>query len=271
MMSAFEISKANPSDYETVSYSTEGPVATVTLNRPDALNAFNTTMRAELAAALTLAAESDDIRVVLFAGAGRAFSVGADLKGGMPPDGQTVQDQLQDEYLPSLKLIGDMDKPVIAVLNGPTAGIALGYALNCDLAIMADSAYLLSPFAAISLVPDGGTNWQLARRLGYKKAYEMSVEGQKISASMARETGLVNRVVAADELMISATEWAQSLAQRAPLALAATKRAMRFAMENTWQDSFDREAEEQLSLLLSPDNIEGINAFLEKRTPVFKG
>ncbi len=270
-MTTFEFSKADPSDYETVSYTTDGAVATVTLNRPDALNSFNTPMRAELGAALQLAADSKDIRVVLLAGAGRAFSAGADLKAGMPPEGQTVQDQLQDEYLPSLKLIGDMDKPVIAVLNGPTAGIALGYALNCDLAIMSEKAYLLAPFAAISLVADGGINWQLARRLGYKKAYEVSIEGQKVSASMALETGLVNKVVPADELMATAMEWAQSLSLRAPLTMAATKRAMRFAMENTWQASFDLEAKEQVALLESPDNIEGVTAFLEKRQPVFKG
>lgn len=270
-MKPFEISKANPADYQTVRYETDGPVAIVTLNRPDALNAFNRQMRSELAAALKLAANDGAIRVVLLTGEGRAFGAGADLKAGLPPEGQTVEDQLQDEYLPSLNLIVKMNKPVMAVLNGPTAGIALGYALNCDLAIMAESAYLLAPFAAISLVADGGINWQLARHMGYKKAYEVSVEGQKISAQTALETGLVNKVVPAEVLMASAMKWAHDLAERAPLTLAATKRAMRFAMENTWQDSFNLEAKEQLALLESPDNIEGVTAFLEKRKPKFKG
>ncbi len=270
-MTTFTMSNANPSEFDAVSYETDGAVATVTLNRPDALNSFNTPMRAELWAALKLAADDASIRVVLLTGAGKAFSAGADLKAGMPPEGQNVEDQLKDEYQPSLRLIGEMDKPVIAVLNGATAGIALGYALHCDLAIMSEKAFLLSPFAAISLVADGGINWQLARRLGYKKAYEISVEGQRMSADMALDTGLVNKVVPPDELMTEAMAWAQSLAERAPLTLAATKRVMRFAMQNTWQDAFNLEAEEQVELLESPDNVEGVAAFLEKRTPVFKG
>ncbi len=270
-MSKFEISTADPADYTVVTYAVNGPVATVTLNRPDALNSFNTPLRSELAGALKRASEDSAVRVVMLTGAGRAFSAGADLKDGMPPDDQTVQDQLQHEYRPSLELIAKMDKPVMAVLNGPTAGIALGYALNCDLAIMSDKAYLLAPFAAISLVADGGINWQLARRLGYKKAYEVCVEGKRMSADMAVECGLVNKSVPADELMASATEWAHALAKQAPLTLSATKRVMRYAMENTWENSFDLEATEQLKLLLSPDNVEGVAAFLEKRKPVFKG
>lgn len=270
-MSKFEVSTAAPADYETVLYAVEGSVATVTLNRPDALNSFNNSLRSELAGALQRAAEDSEIRVVLLTGAGRAFSAGADLKAGMPLEEQTVKEQLQVEYLPSLKLINTMDKPVIAVINGVAAGIGLGYALNCDMAIMADSAYLLSPFAAISLVADGGINWQLVHRLGYRKAYEVSVEGQKMPAEFCLNHGLVNRVVPADELMEAANTWAKKLSNQAPLTMAATKRVMRFAMENSWQDSFDLEAEEQVKLLLSPDNVEGVSAFLEKRKPVFKG
>ncbi|MEM7082904.1 MAG: enoyl-CoA hydratase/isomerase family protein [Pseudomonadota bacterium] len=270
-MSQFSISQSNPADYETVIYEVDGPVAIVSLNRPNAMNSFNTLMRSELAGALMRAKDDDAIRVVILTGVGRAFSAGADLKAGMPEGSQTVKDQLRDEYLPSIRLINDMDKPVMAALNGPTAGIALGYALNCDLAVMSEDAYLLSPFAAISLVADGGINWQLARRLGYKKAYEVCVEGQRMPAALALEWGLVNKVVPADALMSTATEWAHTLSKQAPLTLAATKRVMRFAMQNTWQASFDLEAEEQVDLLMSPDNVEGVAAFLEKRSPVFKG
>ncbi|MFK8031483.1 MAG: enoyl-CoA hydratase/isomerase family protein [Gammaproteobacteria bacterium] len=270
-MSTFSISTTDPSDYQVVTYSVDGPIATVTLNRPDALNAFNTPMRSELAGALQHAAENSDVRIVLLTGSGRAFSAGADLKDGMPIEDQTVQDQLQVEYLPSLRLINEMNKPVMAVLNGVAAGVGLSYALNCDLAIMSDKAYMMSPFAAISLVPDGGMNWQLVHAMGYKKAYEFGISGQKMTAEMAEQAGLVNKVVPAEVLMESAVNWANALTRQAPLSLAATKRVMRFAMENTWKNSFDLEAAEQVKLLLSPDNVEGINAFLEKRKPVFKG
>lgn len=258
-------------NYTTIKYETLGAVATVTLNRPDSLNSFNKTMRAELAQALKQAADNHAIRIVLFTGAGRAFSAGADLKAGMPPEGQTVEQQLQDEYRPSLELITGMDKPVMAVINGPVAGIALGYVMACDLAIMSENAYLLSPFTTISLLGDGGINWHLPRYLGYKKAYEYSIECKKMSAKMALEMGMVNKIVLPEVLEETAMVWAQALTKRAPLTMAATKKAMRFAMQNTFEHSFDLEAKMQNGLLGSADNIEGVTAFLEKRKPVFTG
>ena len=259
------------SNYQTVKLSISNAVASVKLNRPDALNSFNKTLRAELVETLERVANDKNVQVVILTGAGKAFSAGADLKAGMPPDGQTVEQQLQDEYRPSLELINTMDKPVIAAVNGAVAGIALGYMLACDLAIMADSAYLLSPFTTISLVGDGGVNWQLTRRLGYKKAFEYSIEGKKISSQLALDAGLVNKVVAAEQLAIRAQQWAEKIAQRAPLSIAATKKAMRFGMQNSWESSFDLEARLQLALVGCDDNLEGVAAFLEKRTPKFTG
>lgn len=255
--------------YTTLVYAVADKVATITLNRPGSLNGFNKAMREELTAALQCARHDAAVRVVLLAAEGRFFSAGADLKAGMPPAGQTVEQQLQDEYRPSLESIRDMEKPVIAVVNGGVAGIALGYVLLCDLAIMADDAYLLAPFTTISLVGDGGINWQLARRLGYKKAFEYSIECKKMHAPMALECGLVNRIVPPSELLTAARQWAAEIALRAPHAIAATKKVMRFAMQNTWEAAFDLEARSQLELLGSPDNIEGVAAFLEKRKAVF--
>ena len=143
--------------------------------------------------------------------------------------------------------------------------------LECDLLIMADNAFLLSPFTTISLVPDGGLNWMLVRQLGYRRAFQLSIESERIAAERCVELGLANKTVAAEQLMDAAIEWADALSKRAPLSLAATKQAMRFAMDHDWSGSYDVEAKLQGELLGTEDNQEGINAFLEKRQPEFKG
>jgi 2-(1,2-epoxy-1,2-dihydrophenyl)acetyl-CoA isomerase len=144
-------------------------------------------------------------------------------------------------------------------------------ALQCDLLIMADNAFLLSPFTAISLVPDGGLNYLLVRQLGYRRAFQLSVEGERIPAERCVALGLANRTAPADQLQSAALEWARVLEKRAPLSLAATKKAMRFAADNDWAGTYELEAELQGELLGSDDNREGIAAFFGKRVPVFKG
>jgi 2-(1,2-epoxy-1,2-dihydrophenyl)acetyl-CoA isomerase len=202
-------------------------------------------------------------------GEGRSFSAGADLKSGF--EGRPVSGKLQYEYRPVLTAIAAMPKPVIAAIPGSAAGIGMSTALYCDLVIMADDAFLLSPFTTISLVPDGGLNWILVRQLGYHRAYQLSVESERIPAVRCVELGLVNKAVPADELQSAALEWARSLSTRAPMSLAATKKVMRFAMDNDWASSYDLEAEQQQALAGSEDNEEGVKAFFEKREANFKG
>ncbi len=253
---------------DTVRYEQRDAVAIVTLNRPDALNGFTTDMRSDLLAALNKAADDDTVRAVVLTGEGRCFSAGADLKAGFAGD---VSEQLQGEYRLSLEAIANMPKPVIAAVPGFAAGIGLSYTLTCDLIVMAEESFLLSPFTTISLVPDGGANWMLVRHLGYHRAFQLSVESERIPAARCVELGLANRTAPAESLLEETIEWAQSLAERAPLSLAATKKAMRFAMDGDWGPSYDLEAELQATLLDSEDAKEGIDAFFEKRAPEFRG
>ena len=253
---------------EIVNYSQDGATATITLNRPDSLNAFTTELRADVLAALSKAEADDTVRVIILTGEGRSFSAGADLKGDLD---YSVAEMLLHQYRPIQEKLASMPKPVIAAVPGSAAGIGMSVALQCDLLIMADNAFMLSPFTTISLIPDGGLNWLLVRQLGYRRAFQLSVESERIPADRCVELGLANKAVPADELQQAAADWAKALAKRAPLSVAGTKRLMRYAAENDWASSFEREAELQGQLFGTEDNDEGIAAFLEKRQPEFKG
>ena len=257
-------------DYETVKYSQDTAVAIITIFRPDAMNSFTTELRRDLLTAFERAAGDDSVRVVILTGEGRSFSAGADLKDSLSTD-RSVEQQLQEEYRPVLECIAEMKQPVIAAVGGSVAGIGVSYALMCDLLVMADNAFLLSPFTTISLVPDGGLSWQLVHQLGYRRAFQLSIESERISADRCVELGLANKSVPADSLMDETLKWAHALAKRAPLSVAATKKTMRHATSHDWASTFDVEASLQDALRASEDCEEGINAFFEKRDAIFKG
>ena len=246
-----------------------GAVAVITICRPEAMNSFNRRLRLDLLAEFEQAAADRSIGVVVLTGQGRAFSAGADLKD-LSVD-RNIEERLQTEYRPILECIATMQQPVIGAVNGAAAGIGMAFALSCDLLVMAEDAFLLAPFTTISLVPDGGLCWLLVHLLGYRRAFQLSVESERISAARCVELGLANKMVPAASLMDETLEWAETLSRRAPLSVAATKKAMRFAAANDWASTFDLEAHEQLAMRASADHAEGVKAFFEKRKARFRG
>jgi 2-(1,2-epoxy-1,2-dihydrophenyl)acetyl-CoA isomerase len=258
------------SDSRPTIFERRGRVAVITLNSPETRNALGEAVSAGLHAALVEVAADPEIRAVVLTGAGGAFSAGADLKEGLP-ETQRVEDMINSRYRPSLELVTGMDKPVIAAVAGAAAGIGMSFALACDLVVMADSAFLLAPFSTIGLIPDGGATWLLARRLGYHRAYQLCVEAERIPADRCLEAGLAHRVVPAQNLLDEAVGWAGELAERAPLSLSRTKRAMRQAMSLSFGETIALEAALQNECAVSADTREGVQAFLEKRKPRFEG
>ncbi len=244
-------------------------VALVTLNRPKALNAFNTDMRRDLRDAVARASYDPAVRCFVITGEGRGFSAGADVTDAMAA--RTVEDVLNAEYAAFLSIIQACDKPVIAAINGPAAGIGMTLALTCDLRVMAEDAYLMSAFSNIGLVPDGGLSWLLTQEVGYARAYQLAIEAEKIPAHRCLDLGLVNRVVPTADVVSNAVEWGQSIAERAPIAMNLTKRAFRAAAQAGLRNAMGFEAMLQKTAIASEDCREGVAALMQKRKPQFKG
>ena len=258
--------------FETVIYEVDNKIATITLNRPDNLNAFNKQMVLDMKEATDTAYEDSSIRCVILTGAGKGFSAGADLNEPIDPSSgpDAVEKGLLEGYKPIFMNIINMPKPVISAVRGPAAGIGFAFAMACDLTVMSEEAYLLSVFSNIGLVPDGGANWLITKTVGYKLAYQLAIEAEKIPASRCLELGLANKVVPSEDLLTETKAWATKLAQRSPQALSQTKKIMRMADDNDYEEIFSTEAKIQNQLIGSPDNKEAVMAFFEKRPPKFQ-
>ncbi len=258
----------------TVIVQRRAAVAVLTLDRPDAMNAVNPQLGDDLRRALEDAAGDDDVRAVLLTGNGRAFSAGADLKAGFDPTPEGHPDvgkALRERYHPIITAIRTMPKPVVAAVNGPAAGIGLSFALACDLVVAAESAYFLLAFVNIGLVPDGGSSFLIPERVGFARAAEMAMLGEKIPADKALEWGLINRVTPDDALHDEANALADRLAQGPTRSYAGTKRQL-----NAWQFArmeaqLELEASIQGDLAASRDFMEGVTAFVQKRPASFEG
>ncbi|PHN04695.1 enoyl-CoA hydratase/isomerase family protein [Flavilitoribacter nigricans] len=254
-----------------VLYHEEGPVAVITLNRPSRYNAFNDALIQGLNTSLDQAAADPNIRVIILRGAGPGFSAGADLglfAGVTPEQGR---DYIKSNYRPLMRKFCDLPKPIIGAIHGTAAGVGCALALACDLRVMTEDASFRYAFINIGLGPDGGAGWFLARAVGYSRAMEIACSGEKIGADRCLELGLTNRIAPVGEMMAFALEWANELAQKAPIALGITKADLQFAIDHTLDETVDFEADQQMAAFSSEDLREGVGAFLAKRPPRFKG
>ncbi len=264
-------SAREPAGYTTIRTETAQGVMTITLDRPDALNAFDRAMKEELLAALKLAGRDRSVRVVVLTGAGRAFNAGQDLKERQTPGAADLSAELRQRYNPIILAMRALEKPIIAAVNGVAAGAGCSLALACDLIIASPEARFIQAFARVGLVPDTGSTWFLPRLLGHARAAEMTLLAEPMDAATAERLGLVNRVVPQERLMEEVRSLAERLARSAPLSLALTKRALVRAMDSSIASQLDYEAQLQAIAGASGDHAEGIAAFVEKREPRFTG
>ncbi len=261
--------------YEAITYEIDAGVATLALNRPDALNALNAQITVELHKALAEAGGDPAVRCLLITGNGRGFSSGADLtqledsyRHGEPAP---LGDMLREGYHHIILPIVHMEKPVVAAVNGVAAGAGCSMALACDFRIASDKARFFQAFIKVGLVQDSGASYFLPRLVGFAKAMELALLGDIIDANTALRYGLVTKVVPHDSLMDEARSFAQMLASGPTRAFGLSKRALYFGADHELEATMDFEADLQAQMSLTADHMEGVRAFLEKRAATFEG
>jgi 2-(1,2-epoxy-1,2-dihydrophenyl)acetyl-CoA isomerase len=246
----------------------------IELNRPDRMNAWDRQLGVDLLSAIEDATADESVRAVTITGAGRAFSAGADLKAGFEPSAQghpDVESRLREIYHPIIAGIRRMPKPVLAAVNGPAAGIGCSLALACDLIVARESAYLMLAFVNIGLVPDGGSSLLVPSRVGFARAAEMAMLGERVPARQALEWGLVNRVVADDDFDAEVDALAERLATGPTRSYAGAKAQINARVYAGLDEQLELEASLQQEMAGSADFGEGVLAFLEKRAARFTG
>jgi 2-(1,2-epoxy-1,2-dihydrophenyl)acetyl-CoA isomerase len=246
-------------------------VATITLDRPDALNALTVPLKEELLAALAAVAADDGVRAVVLTGAGRAFCAGQDLRERLEPDAPPLEAEIRLRYNPLVRAMRGLPKPIVGAINGIAAGAGASLAFACDIRIAAESATFLLAFGRVGLIPDSGATWLLPRLVGWAKALELALTNEPLSAVDAERFGLVARVVPGDALAAEAHAIATRLGAGAPRALALTKAALEASWDASLEDQLETEAVLQGEAGATADHAEGIAAFLERRPPRFTG
>ena len=257
--------------YETLLSSISDEICTITLNRPDVLNAFNEKMTSELLDALKTADQDSGVRCLIITGAGRAFCSGQDLKSHSGTERRSLRESLLKRFNPIIRRMRSMDKPILGMVNGVAAGAGCSLALACDMRIASDQASFIEVFIRIGLVPDSGSHWFLTRLVGIGKAFELATLGDKIEALEAERIGLANKVVAHADLEKVTMEYARRFAAAPTKAIGLIKRGLNKAAASGLEPVLEYESYIQEIASLSDDHREGLSAFLEKRAPNFKG
>jgi len=264
-------------EYADLLFEIDSNVATITLNRPDRLNAISGPMLESLSQALRDADRNRDVRVIIITGAGRGFCAGLDLKDlvagtGIGSNGADSLANARFDLANSPPIVlHTTDKPVICAINGPAAGYGMDLALGADIRIASRDAKLAAVFTRRGILPESGGAWLLPRLIGWEKAAEIAFAGRTLSAREALEAGLVSHVVEPDHLMPTTRQLAAEIAANAPLAVQATKRMMRLGLEETFEANVHHVFLQLLPLFGSKDFREGVQAFVEKREPQFQG
>lgn len=246
-------------------------VATVTLDRPEALNALTVSLKEELLRTCVDLAGDPTVRAIVLTGAGRAFCAGQDLRERLQPDAAPLDVELRERYNPLILAMRRLEKPIVGAINGIAAGAGASLAFACDVRVAAEGASFLLAFGRLGLVPDSGATWLLPRLVGAAKAAELILAGTALSAGDAERLGLVAKVVPAESVVEEAQGVARRLADLAPQALALTKRALEAAWMSSLEEQLELEAELQGIAGATGDHAEGLAAFLEKRPPRFTG
>ena len=245
-------------------------VAFITFNRPDKYNAFNREMALLLQEKLTACAAAD-VRCVYLSGAGKAFSAGQDLEEVTDPNGPRITTILAEHYNPIIRLIRQLEKPVVAAVNGVAAGAGANIALCCDVVVAAQSASFIQAFSKIGLIPDSGGTYFLPRLVGWQKASALALLGDKVGAAEAERMGMIYKVLPDEDFATESRRIATTLAQMPTRGLALTKQALQHSFTNDYETQLQQEETFQAVAGKTYDFEEGVQAFLQKRAPRFKG
>lgn len=258
-------------NYSYIKVSIADLVQTIVLNRPEVLNSFVMDMAKEVQHALDEAVTNDEVRAVLITGEGRGFCAGQDLAEAVQENGPSIVDIVNKTYNPIITKIRTIEKPVICAVNGVAAGAGANIAFACDITVAAESASFVQAFSKIGLIPDSGGTYTLPQLIGLQKATALMMLAEKLSSTDAEKLGLIYKVVSDTEVVTEGMKIATTLANMPTIGLGLTKRALNAGMTNTLVEQLKVEAELQDLAAKSADHKEGVNAFLEKRKPVFTG